>query len=165
LSYFSELNTATNKAIELIIADATLMKLIYYNQKDAIYQPTVSNPQNLLYTKIFPMAKIPTTATEASTYLSVFFDDIGQNLKNKGYRDEVLKILIVMHLDLFPINNGIRTYSVMERIDAIFNDQYYPEIAGHNLQPVGKIRMTQFNDNFFGYALSYGMVNNSNVGG
>jgi hypothetical protein len=164
LGYFTELGIATNKAIELLIADEILVKLLYYDTEDAIYKPTVANPESLINTKIYPVPKIPQVQTEACTMLNVFFDEIQQNHINKGYRDEVLKILIIMHLDLFLIQNNIRLYAIMEQIDKIFNNKYYSEIAGHSLQPVGKIRLNQINDNFFGCALSYGMVNDSNVG-
>lgn len=164
MSHFSELSTSTLKAIDLLISDETLCKLLYYNTKDAVYKTAVTNPESLIKTKIFPFPKLPQIETAAGTFINVFFDDISPNGDNNSFRDQALKFMIIMHLDVFDIDNGIRLYTVMERIDTLFNKQHYQEIAGHNLKFVGRSRLTQWNGDWFGTILSYGMVNDSNIG-
>jgi hypothetical protein len=165
MGFFSELGTGTLKAIELLISDEQLCKLLYYNTPDCLTKSPVTNPTDLIRTKIYPVPKVPLISTEAGSFINVFYDDITPNSRNSGFRTEVLKFTVIVHLDLYLIKDGIRPYEIMSRIDHIFNDMYYPEIAGHNLQPTGRVRMVQFDDNYFGYILSYGMANDSNIAG
>ena len=118
---FEQLDNQVQNIILKLLENENICKLIYYNTEDALTQPPVENPTDLIKTHIYTQTYIPPT-DEETTYLVVFFDmfdsmDGGNVYLRKGR----LYFNVVTHRNLWNIDGGQRVIRLMNEIDKIIN--------------------------------------------
>jgi hypothetical protein len=159
--YFSELNVIVNKFIELIKKDTELCKLIYYNDSDPLSQPDFKH-SDLLFTKIFPLPKNPDATLEQGTIVDIYFYDAMAWKNNSGYKQEIIYIDILCHLNTWKYKDGLRPYIISNKIDSIFNNKFISDIS---MNKVYFERWTgiKYSDFWYGFRFAYKLTNTSNV--
>lgn len=117
---FEHLEEQLQNVILAFLANENICKLLYYNNKEALSEPTVVDPYNLLYTKIYTQTFIPPVDTE-STYITVFFDSFDAVDGNPYLKKGRLFVNICTHRDLWNVDGGQRVVKIMNEIDKILN--------------------------------------------
>ena len=112
-------------AINELINDQELVKLIHYNDYNPYAKPDLQLPATFLINKkIFPYPFNPLIQTEASCQLRVFYAS-GYFANDETFSPSRLFFEIVVHKDLWLINNGtqslIRPYEILNRLQVIFH--------------------------------------------
>jgi hypothetical protein len=153
MSRFLELGTNVTLAIEELLADQDLLKLLKYDSSTPLSQSDIATPSDLLFDRIFPYPKIPTAQEEQKTMLTLMFSSghLNNNIKFKTYK---MVFNIICHVDLWRISGNIRPYMILHRIDTIFNEKRGSPFS------LGKIlfdgfQYREYNEKFSGFYLCY----------
>lgn len=117
---FSDLEIQLQSVILELLNDQTICKLIYYNTPDALTQPNLANPFDLLYSKIYTQTFIPPVDTEG-TYITIFFDNFDAVDNNPYLKRGRLYINVATHRNLWNVEGGQRVVKIMNEIDKILN--------------------------------------------
>ena len=163
MAYFDKLNNSIMIAIELLLSDQDLCKLLYYSEANPLSQPTIPDTNILLMKNIFPLPKSPNSEKDQKAIVNVYFYESEPYQKNSGFRKVYLVLDVMCHLDVWMIDNGLRPYSISSKIDALFNNKLVPELSINSMyfEHWGQKR---YSDYFYGYHLTYRLSNDSNVG-
>lgn len=162
-AFFSTLEIKIRKIIEKIIESQDLCKLVYYDENNPLSQPTISDTSSLIGNRIFPLPKYSFAETEKCSRINVYFKNSQPYEPNSGFRKIILYIDIICNDDIWLIDNsGIRPYSISNKIDEIFNNQFIKELS---LKKVYFLNwnLIEYADYFHGYCLMYELSDNSNV--
>jgi len=163
MAYFNELNTNINIVLEYILGDQDLCKLIYYNEPNPLSQPTISDTSILLFDKIYPLPKKVLAEEEKATILNTYFYSSKPYSNNSGFRPVVLCFDIMCHLDVWKIESALRPYSISNKIDTLFNNEYNSDLSMNYIYFMSWSPM-QYSDYYYGYNLKYSLSNSSNIG-
>lgn len=117
---FSELGSQLQKIIISFVEDEDISKLLYYKHATPLSSPSVPDPYSLINTQIFPQTYKPPT-DEQTVYISVFFGKFNKASNNPYFKRGRLYVNVAIHRDLWVIDNGLRPYEIMHRIDYILN--------------------------------------------
>lgn len=121
LSIEKDYSLIVNKMIE----NQRLMKLLYYNTKDALKQPDLNGAQirEVLEKNISIVPKI-TIDNEMPNYIVINFDNFSTNDENPAFRDNLIIFDIVCHLDLWSLGDfQLRPYKIAGELDYLFADK------------------------------------------
>ena len=94
------------KITERIMDNDKLLKLIYYNTKDALNQPNLTLEQKLglINENILSHPYIP-TSDDTKTYIQVLFDNFSPNASNPQYVDNFIVITILCNKQNWILEN------------------------------------------------------------
>lgn len=134
-----------------IISNDNITKFIYYNVENPLNQSKLSNPSNLIYTKIFPHRFIPNISTDACTYLNIGFSEFKQVSNNSFYTAGNINFFAISHKTLWKTNYGNRCICILDELDSLLQNTRLG---------IGKLELTGFgeywyNNDFGGYYTSY----------
>ena len=165
MSFFQELNTNIKIVEDLLLADADLCLLLYSNNINPLAQTPIVDTKVLRMVNLFPLPKMPDVQTEQKSFLNYYFDTI-EPWDNFKFRRTYLCFDIICHLDLWLISEAVRPYSILSKIDAIFNYASTETAAINSLSDTNPLfnscNMTKYSDKFYGYHITYNVTNTSN---
>lgn len=143
--------------VNLFLKNERLKKLIYYNSRDCLSKPNLTEDQSLgLFgnnIKIVPKMKINGATTN---YIFITFNSFTQNPTNPEFRDNILEIDILCPFDQWQLKDfELRPYRIAAEVDTMLNHQRLTGIGELNFVGAEKIME---NDEFGGVCLLYRAV-------
>jgi hypothetical protein len=134
-----------------MITSQNLCKYLQYTSKDPLSEPDIADTSTLLFNRIFPVPKLPSTE-DAGSFLTVIFEDIRLGNQNPNFKNSLISFRIICHIDEWRMNGALRPYALMNEIDELFNDQ--------NVVGIGKMKFDRStflyaNAKYMGYRLDY----------
>lgn len=152
LSIEKDMNIIINKMFE----NDRLKKLLYYNTKDCLNKPKLTEEQTLsLINKQIKM--VPKLYVDKSilNYIIISFDNFTQSA-NPEFRDNIIEFDIICHFDQWQMNDfKLRPYRIAAEIDMLFNNQKMTGIGELQFLGANQIILT---DEFAGLCLMYQAV-------
>ena len=152
LSIEKDMNIIINKMFE----NDRLKKLLYYNTKDCLNKPKLTEEQTLsLINKQIKMVPKLYVDKSVLNYIIISFDNFTQSA-NPEFRDNIIEFDIICHFDQWQMNDfKLRPYIIAAEIDMLFNNQKMTGIGELQFLGANQIILT---DEFAGLCLMYQAV-------
>ena len=152
LSIEKDMNIIINKMFE----NDRLKKLLYYNTKDCLNKPKLTEEQTLsLINKHIKMVPKLYVDKSVLNYIIISFDNFTQSA-NPEFRDNIIEFDIICHFDQWQMNDfKLRPYRIAAEIDMLFNNQKMTGIGELQFLGANQIILT---DEFAGLCLMYQAV-------
>ena len=152
LSIEKDMNIIINKMFE----NDRLKKLLYYNTKDCLNKPKLTEEQTLsLINKQIKMVPKLYVDKSVLNYIIISFDNFTQSA-NPEFRDNIIEFDIICHFDQWQMNDfKLRPYRIAAEIDMLFNNQKMTGIGELQFLGANQIILT---DEFAGSCLMYQAV-------
>ena len=152
LSIEKDMNIIINKMFE----NDRLKKLLYYNTKDCLNKPKLTEEQTLsLINKQIKMVPKLYVDKSVLNYIIIGFDNFTQSA-NPEFRDNIIEFDIICHFDQWQMNDfKLRPYRIAAEIDMLFNNQKMTGIGELQFLGANQIILT---DEFAGLCLMYQAV-------
>ena len=150
------------KITERIMDNDKLLKLIYYNTKDALDQPNLTLEQKLglVNENILSYPYIP-TSDDTKTYVQVLFDNFSPNATNPQYVDNFIVITVLCNKQNWILENwNLRLYAIANEIMNIISDKKLTGIG--TAQFFGATAFVPDKDNF-GLTMTFSVINSINT--
>ena len=124
-SSFLSLEKDTSLIVQKILEDNELKKLLYYNTKDCLDKPDLTQEESYSLIgkqiKIVPKAEIN---PEGYSYIVIGFDCFVPNGNNPQFRDNYITFDILCPFDHWDLGDfQLRPYKIAGRLDARLNNQ------------------------------------------
>ena len=147
-----DMNIIINKMFE----NDRLKKLLYYNTKDCLNKPKLTEEQTLsLINKQIKMVPKLYVDKSVLNYIIISFDNFTQSA-NPEFRDNIIEFDIICHFDQWQMNDfKLRPYRIAAEIDMLFNNQKMTGIGELQFLGANQIILT---DEFAGLCLMYQAV-------
>jgi len=163
MAFFQTLNSNINLVTEMILNNVDLCKLIGYDNNDPLSNPPIPITRDLLMDRVFPLPKDPAAIVDKKSIINAYFYMSEPYHVNSGFRKIELRFDIMSHIDLWMIDGGIRTYSMSNYIDEMFNNVIIAQLSGKAVYFKGW-KAVKYSEFYYGYHLVYELSDNSNVG-
>lgn len=152
MSSFANLNNNINDILLSVIANQDLCKLIHLPNPNN--QPDIEDVAELLFTKIFPLPRVPDVNATATNYLNIYFDDFQLSNSNAGIKSGSICFEALCHIDLWRLHGSgmLRPLSILHQIDQMINNQ---RIVGIKKAQFKKCTPLFANNKYMGYRLRY----------
>ena len=152
-SSFLSMEKDTNLIINKMFKNERLKRLLYYNSKDALRKPNITEDQSLELIgnniKIVPKLYVDGSVLN---YIIINFDKFTPS-KNPEFRDNIIEFDIICHFDQWQLEDfALRPYKIAAEIDSMFNNTHLTGIG--ELQFIGATQ-TILTDEFAGLCLLY----------
>ena len=149
LSIEKDMNIIINKMFE----NDRLKKLLYYNTKDCLNKPKLTEEQTLsLINKQIKMVPKLYVDKSVLNYIVISFDNFTQSA-NPEFRDNIIEFDIICHFDQWQMNDfKLRPYRIAAEIDMLFNNQKMTGIGELQFLGANQVILT---DEFAGLCLMY----------
>ena len=137
-----------NQLMEDLITNPEIVRLL--NDKCVIDEK--QNPNELIYTQIFPYEYVPDVVDDASTFIC--FDMDIQKTMNKTFLIPAIYIWVFTHKKLLRLqnNNGIRTDKICAEIAKTIDGSRYYGLGELNLTSIKRFSLA---DNFQGRVMTF----------
>lgn len=139
--------------VDKIMKNSRLKKLLYYNTKDALNKPALTEAQSLeLFGKNIKL--VPKLYVDGSvlTYIIISFDNFIQS-SNPEFRDNIIEFDIICHFDQWQLDDfQLRPYRIAAEIDSTFDNKHLTGIGELQFLGANQIILT---DEFAGLCLMY----------
>ena len=174
MAFYEELSPILYQVItERFLRNQNLCKLLYYYpdecsdihnsfEYDPLEQPDIKNTNSLYMSSIFPMPKIPKTIEEKKVFLCAYFNGGYEPDSNLAFRNVVLNIDIVCHLDVWNIKQRYRPYDIMHEVDVLLNNQL-TDLPIENRPFLRGFQTRVYSEYFYGIQMLYNLKVNSNI--
>lgn len=121
-SSFLSLEKDLQKIITLMLENQRLKKLLFYNTKDALFKPNLTQEQTISLLnkeiKIIPKIRLD---VETPVYVVVNFENFSPS-GNPEFRDNDIVFDIICHVDQWALNDfQLRPYKIAGEIDSMFD--------------------------------------------
>ena len=149
LSMEKDMNLIVNKMFK----NERLKRLLYYNSRDALRRPNVTEDQalELIQNNIKIVPKMYVDGSVLS-YIIINFDKFIPS-ENPEFRDNIIEFDIICHFDQWQLEDfALRPYKIAAEIDSMFNNTHLTGIG--ELQFIGATQ-TVLTDEFAGVCLLY----------
>lgn len=108
-----------------MLSNERLKKLLYYDTKDALSRPNLTEEQTLSLIdhqiKIYPKM---TVDKPEYCYIYIHFSDFTPNDTNPAYRDNNITIQVVCHFNQYNLGDfQLRPFKIAAEIDSMLNNQ------------------------------------------
>ena len=152
LSIEKDMNIIINKMFE----NDRLKKLLYYNTKDCLNKPKLTEEQTLsLINKQIKMVPKLYVDKSVLNYIIISFDNFTPSA-NPEFRDNIIEFDIICHFDQWQMNDfKLRPYRIAAEIDMLFNNQKMTGIGELQFLGANQVILT---DEFAGLCLMYQAV-------
>ena len=153
-SRFLSLEKDLNIIVSKLLTNKRLKKLLYYDTKDCLQKPDLTNEQELSLLgdriKIVPKIKVD---NEIKTYLLISFNDFITNATNPEFRDNVIEFDIICHVDQWQLKDfELRPYKIAGEIDSMLNNSKLTGIGELKFRGASQMILT---DEYAGLCLMY----------
>lgn len=174
MAFYEELSPILYQVItERFLRNQNLCKLLYYYpdecsdihnsfEYDPLEQPDIKNTNTLYMSSIFPMPKIPKTIEEKKVFLCAYFNGGYEPDSNLAFRNVVLNIDIICHLDVWNIKQRYRPYDIMHEVDVLLNNQL-TDLPIENRPFLRGFQTRVYSEYFYGIQMLYNLKVNSNI--
>lgn len=174
MAFYEELSPILYQVItERFLRNQNLCKLLYYYpdecsdihnsfEYDPLEQPDIKNTNSLYMSSIFPMPKIPKTIEEKKVFLCAYFNGGYEPDSNLAFRNVVLNIDIICHLDVWNIKQRYRPYDIMHEVDILLNNQL-TDLPIENRPFLRGFQTRVYSEYFYGIQMLYNLKVNSNI--
>ena len=174
MAFYEELSPILYQIItERFLRNRNLCKLLYYYpdecsdihnsfEYDPLEQPDIKNTNSLYMSSIFPMPKIPKTIEEKKVFLCAYFNGGYEPDSNLAFRNVVLNIDIICHLDVWNIKQRYRPYDIMHEVDVLLNNQL-TDLPIENRPFLRGFQTRVYSEYFYGIQMLYNLKVNSNI--
>ena len=174
MAFYEELSPILYQVItERLLRNQNLCKLLYYYpdecsdihnsfEYDPLEQPDIKNTNSLYMSSIFPMPKIPKTIEEKKVFLCAYFNGGYEPDSNLAFRNVVLNIDIICHLDVWNIKQRYRPYDIMHEVDVLLNNQL-TDLPIENRPFLRGFQTRVYSEYFYGIQMLYNLKVNSNI--
>lgn len=161
--FYGNLEPVVNKMAGMLLNNKDFIKYIYYSDPNPLSQPDIENPLSLLGKRFFLQPKPPIIEVNEGGFVEMIFSGDNPNNRNGGFQTNyVITFNILVHLNTWQINGGIRPFRIMNIIDSMFNGKKILEISSKSIIPMGSKEM-KFSDEFYGYKVVYVLSWNGNA--
>ena len=142
--------------VQAILENKRLKKLLYYNTKDCLEKPDLTEEQSLdligKNIKIVPKINLD---DEIRNYLVINFMDF-TNSSNPQFRDSTIMFDILCHFDQWQLKDfQLRPYRIAAEIDSIFDKTHLSGIGELEFLGANQIILT---DEYAGLCLMYAAI-------
>lgn len=156
-SRFLSLEKDLNIIVSKLLTNKRLKKLLYYDTKDCLQKPDLTNEQELSLLgdriKIVPKIKVD---NEIKTYLLISFNDFITNATNPEFRDNVIEFDIICHVDQWQLKDfELRPYKIAGEIDTMLNNSKLTGIGELKFRGASQMILT---DEYAGICLMYSAI-------
>lgn len=155
-SSFLSIDKDLNTIIDLLFKNQRLNKLLYYNTKDCLMRPDLTEVEIAQMfgeqIKIIPKLYVDKSVL---TYLVISFDNFVPS-SNPEFRDNTIEFDIICHFDQWQLNDlALRPYKIAAELDSTL-----AEIKLSNLGKLDFMGATQIvlTDEYAGLCLYYNVV-------
>ena len=132
--------------IDECLKNQDLVKLINYNEKNPLNQPTVASSSSLVMKKIYPSPATLEVPVDQQVNLRIFFSN--GILQNDEVLNSRLVFQVVLHNNLWNMvrkdgQKAVRAYDIMSKIVDIFEDRTIKTVGvihfeGYSWQHINK---------------------------
>ena len=161
MGYYEELNSLVFIFINKMLENQEICKLLYYNDENPLSYPDF-NSDILLFDRINPYAKRPDPEVDKTAIVNVFLYETKPPTNNKGKRYEDFYIDVICHLDAQKVSGGIRQYSIMNKIDEMFNGKNIEGLSDQKIVDGGALLIYP-SEWHTGYRMTYRLYNDANL--
>ena len=142
-----------NIIVDKIMKNTRLKKLLYYNTKDALNKPALTEDQSLeLFGKNIKL--VPKLYVDGSvlTYIIISFDNFVQS-SNPEFRDNIVEFDIICHFDQWQLEDfALRPYKIAGELDSMLDKKRLTGIGLLEFLGANQIILT---DEYAGLCLMY----------
>ena len=142
-----------NIIVDKIMKNTRLKKLLYYNTKDALDRPALTEDQSLeLFGKNIKL--VPKLYVDGSvlTYIIISFDNFVQS-SNPEFRDNIVEFDIICHFDQWNLKDfSLRPYKIAGELDSMLDKKRLTGIGLLEFLGANQIILT---DEYAGLCLMY----------
>ncbi len=142
-----------NIIVDKIMKNTRLKKLLYYNTKDALDRPPLTEDQSLeLFGKNIKL--VPKLYVDGSvlTYIIISFDNFVQS-SNPEFRDNIVEFDIICHFDQWQLQDfALRPYKIAGELDSMLDKKRLTGIGLLEFLGANQIILT---DEYAGLCLMY----------
>lgn len=152
-SSFLSMEKDMNLIINKMFKNERLKRLLYYNSKDALRRPNITEDQalELIGNNIKIVPKMYVDGSVLS-YIIINFKNFTPS-GNPEFRDNIIEFDIICHFDQWQLEDfALRPYKIAAEIDSMFNNTHLTGIG--ELQFIGATQ-TVLTDEFAGVCLLY----------
>lgn len=139
--------------VDKIMKNTRLKKLLYYNTKDALDRPALTEDQSLeLFGKNIKL--VPKLYVDGSvlTYIIISFDNFIQS-SNPEFRDNIIEFDIICHFDQWQLQDfALRPYKIAGELDSMLDKKRLTGIGLLEFLGANQIILT---DEYAGLCLMY----------
>lgn len=139
--------------VDKIMKNTRLKKLLYYNTKDALDRPALTEDQSLeLFGKNIKL--VPKLYVDGSvlTYIIISFDNFVQS-SNPEFRDNIVEFDIICHFDQWQLQDfALRPYKIAGELDSMLDKKRLTGIGLLKFLGANQIILT---DEYAGLCLMY----------
>ena len=153
LSMEKDMEIITSKMMK----NERLKKLLYYNTKDCLNRPDLTDEQNIeLFGKNIKLVPKLYVDGSVQNYIIVSFDNFTKNATNPEFRDNIIEFDIICHFDQWQLKDfQLRPYRIAAEIDSVFDGQHLTGIG--ELEFLGANQMI-LTDEYAGLCLMYAAI-------
>lgn len=143
--------------INAILKNNNLKKLLYYNTKDCLTRPNLTEDESLSLLenniKLLPKVYID---DEIKTYLIIKISDFTMNLENPQFRDSIIEFDIICHNSNWNLKDfQMRPIRIAAELDTMLNNQHLSGIGTLQFLGSGQKVLT---DEYVAFCLMYEAV-------
>ena len=142
-----------NIIVDKIMKNTRLKKLLYYNTKDALNKPALTEAQSLeLFGKNIKL--VPKLYVDGSvlTYIIISFDNFVQS-SNPEFKDNIIEFDIICHFDQWQLEDfALRPYKIAGELDSMLDKKHLTGIGSIEFLGANQIILT---DEYAGLCLMY----------
>lgn len=155
MARFENLNNNITDILLSVIGNQNLCKLIHL--PNPINQPDIEDTSELLFTKIFPLPRIPEVSETAANFLNIYFADFKLSNSNAGVKSGSICFESLCHIDLWRIQGSgmLRPLSILHEIDNMINNE---RIVGVKKAQFNRCVPLFANNKYMGYRIFYDVV-------
>ena len=149
LSIEKDMNIIINKMFE----NDRLKKLLYYNTKDCLNKPKLTEEQTLsLINKQIKMVPKLYVDKSVLNYIIISFDNFIES-GNPQFRDNIIEFDIICHFDQWQLKDfQLRPYRIAAEIDSMFDEKHLTGIGHLHFLGANQMILT---DEYAGLCLMY----------
>ena len=153
LSLEKDMEIITSK----MMTNERLKKLLYYNSKDCLDRPELTQEQNIeMFGKNIKLIPKMYIDPGVENYIIVSFDNFVQNATNPEFRDNMIEFDILCHFDQWQLKDfQLRPYRIAAELDSMFDKKHLTGIG--KLEFLGATQIIP-NNEYGGLCLMYAAI-------
>lgn len=153
LSLEKDMEIITSK----MMTNERLKKLLYYNSKDCLDRPELTQEQNTeMFGKNIKLIPKMYIDPGVENYIIVSFDNFVQNATNPEFRDNMIEFDILCHFDQWQLKDfQLRPYRIAAELDSMFDKKHLTGIG--KLEFLGATQIIP-NNEYGGLCLMYAAI-------
>lgn len=138
--------------MERLLSNQGICKALKYTEPNFLDMPDVTDPSDLIGSRIFPYYRVPDTEEDTSTYILMSFRNY-RPVKN-SFKSGIINIFAIAHKDLIMTDHGFLRYDYMiSEIDNLMNNERGIGIGKLDFHQMDEVSF--INDAFIGNVISY----------